>query len=62
MCYNCGCGLSDDDMGLGNAGVDPEGKSITDKTFAAVAESQGMTTQEAQEETYKLLKKILKKS
>lgn len=54
--------MPDDDMGLGNAGVDSDGKSITDKTFAAVGESQGMTTQEAQEETYKLLKKILKKS
>lgn len=33
MCYNCGCGLPDDDMGQGHAGVDPNGKSITNKTF-----------------------------
>lgn len=62
MCYNCGCGLSNDDMGQGSAGKDPEGKSITDETFEEAAKSQGMTKQQAQEETYKLLKQVLKKS
>ncbi len=59
MCYNCGCGLPDDDMGAGNAGLDPNGKSITNKTFDEAAKSQGMTRKEAQEETLKLLKKVL---
>ncbi|HSX40373.1 MAG TPA: hypothetical protein VLF68_02050 [Candidatus Saccharimonadales bacterium] len=59
MCYNCGCGLPDDDMGQGNAGVDPNGKSITNKTFKAAADSQGMSEQDAKKETLKLLKKVL---
>lgn len=60
MCYNCGCGLPDDDMGVGDAGV-KDGKSITTKTFEEAGKSQGMTTEEAMEETYKLLKDVLKK-
>lgn len=59
MCYNCGCGMPDDDMGEGNAGVDPNGKSITDKTFQVAAKSQGMDEKQAKEETLKLLKKVL---
>lgn len=99
MCYNCGCGLTDDDMGVGHALAEPEGKSITDKTFAKLAEkwelspdetrrltlallsgevsdpekqsqlnelmneaakSQGMTIEESEEETSKLLKQVVK--
>lgn len=59
MCYNCGCGMPDDDMGQGNAGVDPNGKSITNKTFDAAAKSQGMSREEAMKEALKLLKKEL---
>ena len=59
MCYNCGCGIPDDPMGEGNAGVDPEGKSITNKTFKAAAQSQGMNELQAKKETLKLLKKVL---
>jgi hypothetical protein len=62
MCFNCGCGIPDDTMGQGNAGVDPNGKSITTKTFEQAAASQGMTTEEAMEETYKLLGEVLKKN
>lgn len=61
MCFNCGCGLPDDDMGQGNAGVDPNGQSITTKTFVSAGKSQGMTTTQAMEETYKLLGEVLKK-
>lgn len=61
MCYNCGCGMPNDDMGVGNAGKDPVGKSITDQTFEEAAKSQGMTKKQAQEETFKLLKRVLKK-
>lgn len=53
--------MPDDDMGQGNAGLDPNGKSITTKTFEEAAKSQGMTTEQAMEETYKLLSKVLKK-
>lgn len=59
MCYNCGCGLPDDDMGQGNAGEDPNGKSITNKTFEEAAKSQGMSAEDAKRETLKLLKKEL---
>lgn len=61
MCYNCGCGLPDDDMGQGNAGVDADGKSITSKTFKASAASQNMTEEEAKKNTLELLKKELEK-
>jgi len=61
MCYNCGCGMPNDPMGVGHAGKDINGKSITDETFEEAANSQGMTKKQAQEETYKLLKKVLGK-
>jgi hypothetical protein len=51
--------MPNDDMGAGHAGKDPAGKSITDETFKAAAESQGMTIEEAKKETLKLLKKEL---
>ncbi|MBI5044417.1 MAG: hypothetical protein HZC02_00645 [Candidatus Levybacteria bacterium] len=62
MCYNCGCDMPDDDMGLKSAGFDVDGKSITTKTFQVAADSQGMTLYEAMEETYKLLGKELRKT
>lgn len=60
MCYNCGCGLPDDDMGVGHAGVDPNGKSITNKTFEEAAKAQGMSVIEAKKEALKMLKRELK--
>lgn len=51
MCYNCGCGVPDDDMG--------DSKNITNRTFAEAAESWGQTPEEAKKETLKLLKKVL---
>lgn len=62
MCYNCGCGMPDDDMGKGNAGLDPKGKSITNKTFEEAAKSQGMSVEDAKKEALKLLKKDLGES
>ncbi len=59
MCYNCGCGLADDDMGQGHAGVDPNGKSITNKTFEVAARSQGMTAEEAKKNTLQLLRGLV---
>lgn len=49
MCYNCGCGNPNDDMGNKD--------NITNVTFdkAAVAVEQGPKA--AREETYKLLKR-----
>lgn len=59
MCYNCGCQLPDDDMGQGHAGVDPNGKSITTKTFKAAAEAFGMTEEEAMKNAKELIEKVL---
>lgn len=59
MCYNCGCGLPEDDMGQGHAGVDTNGKSITAKTFKSAADSQGMSEEEAMKHTFDLLKETL---
>lgn len=61
MCYNCGCGMPDDPMGQGHAGAEPEGKSITNKTFEEAAKSQGMTKLQAMEETEKLLQQEIAK-
>ena len=51
MCYNCGCGMPDDDMG------DP--KNITNKTFEEAAKASGQTVEQAKKETLELLKKQL---
>lgn len=57
MCYNCGCGMPDDDMGQGHAGVDPDGKAITNKTFQVAAASQGMSPEQAKKNALELLQK-----
>lgn len=51
MCYNCGCGMADDDMG------DP--KNITEKTFEEAAKASGQSIEEAKKQTLELLKKQL---
>jgi hypothetical protein len=53
MCMNCGCGLPEDDMGS------PE--TITLKSLEEAARAMGQTKEEAMEETYKMLKKLLNK-
>lgn len=55
MCYNCGCGIPDDDMGHPEA-------AITEQTFKKAAQAFEMTIEEAKEETYKLLSQQLKKT
>jgi len=57
MCYNCGCGSPTDDHGKGHAGVDPNGKAITEKTFKAVSEAFGQDEHKSKENTQVLLKK-----
>lgn len=51
MCYNCGCGVADDDMG------DPNNLTAEDFKKAAAASNQSI--EEAKRETLKLLKKEL---
>lgn len=62
MCYNCGCGMPDDDMGKGHAGAEPHGQSITNKTFKVAANSQAMTEEDAKKNALELLKQVLGKS
>lgn len=57
MCYNCGCGSTSDDHGKGHMGVDPDGKAITDKSFAAAGQEFDMDEKESKENTKKLLEK-----
>jgi hypothetical protein len=52
MCYTCGCGMPDSNMG------DPN--NITNKTFEEAAKAAGETPEEAKRNTFNLLKKILK--
>lgn len=59
MCYNCGCGMPADDHGKGHAGVDPDGKSITEKTFEAVGKAFSQSAEESKKNTHDLLKKTL---
>lgn len=55
MCYNCGCGEPDNDHGKGHAGVDPNGKAITARTFQAAAQAFGTSIQDAWENTDEIL-------
>lgn len=57
MCYNCGCGLPDEDHGKGHAGQDPEGKAITTKTFQAASRAFSMGEKETKKNTHDLLMK-----
>lgn len=54
MCYNCGCGNPNDDMGNPN--------NITNDTFAKAAEAESQSLKKAKEETLKLLRLELESS
>ncbi len=47
MCYNCGCQMSDNDMG--------DEKNITDKTFEDAAKAMGQSVEEAKKNTLEML-------
>ncbi|KKT77477.1 MAG: hypothetical protein UW73_C0019G0012 [Microgenomates group bacterium GW2011_GWB1_44_8] len=49
MCYNCGCGIPDDDMG--------HPQNITNKTFAEAARAMSQSEEEAKKNTLELLQK-----
>lgn len=51
MCYNCGCGIPDDDMG--------NPKNITTKTFEEAAKASGQSLEDAKKQTLKLIKEEL---
>lgn len=54
MCYNCGCGNPNDDMG------NPD--NITNDTFAKAAEAENQSPKKVKEETLKLLRLELESS
>ena len=51
MCYNCGCGMPNNDMGK------PE--NITSKTFEAAASAMGQSPKDAKENARELLERVL---
>jgi len=53
MCYNCGCGDPNDDMG------DP--KNITNQTIEVASKANNMTLKSSLEEIEKLIKQELSK-
>lgn len=53
MCYNCGCGINDDDMGKGK--VSEGGGSLTEADFEKIAKEWGMSVEDTKKNTYKLL-------
>ena len=57
MCYNCGCGMPNDDHGQGHMGLDPNGKAITNKSFEAAGKAFEMSTEESKKNTHDLLMK-----
>lgn len=59
MCYNCGCGAPDDDMGKGR--ISQGGGSLTNTDFKVLAEKWGMSEEEAKRNVLDLLKKVLAK-
>ena len=48
MCYNCGCGNPNDDMGNAD--------NVTNATFAKAAAAEKQSVDEAKRKTYELLK------
>ena len=59
MCYNCGCGMPNDDMGKGK--VTEGGASLTDDDFKVLAKKWDMSEEEAKKNVLDLLKKELGK-
>jgi len=59
MCYNCGCGRPDDDMGMGK--VSEGGGGLTDADFKKLADKWRMSVEEAKKNTLELLRKELDK-
>lgn len=60
MCYNCGCGIPEDDMGKGP--LQKGGGGLINADFKHLAEQWGMTEEEAKKNTLDLLKKELGES
>jgi hypothetical protein len=51
MCYNCGCGMPNNNMGKED--------NITNKTFEQAARAMGQTAEDAKKNARELLEKVL---
>lgn len=51
MCYNCGCGMPNNDMG--------KSENITNKTFEKAADAMGQGVNDAKTNARELLEKVL---
>jgi hypothetical protein len=51
--------MPDNPMGAGHAGADPNGKSVTNKTFEAAGKAMEETAAESKRNALDLLKKVL---
>lgn len=60
MCYNCGCGIPNDDMGKGK--VSDGGGALTEDDFKVLAEKWDLTIEEVKANTLDLLQKTVKKN
>lgn len=59
MCYNCGCGVPNDDMGKGK--VSQGGASLTEDDLKVIAEKWGMSLEETKKNIVELLNQSLNK-
>ena len=51
MCYNCGCQMPNNDMGME--------ENITNAKFEAAADAMGMSVEESKRNALELLQKVL---
>ena len=51
MCYNCGCGMPDNDMG--------DARNVTERTFEEAAKAAGQSPEDAKRNTLDLLLRLL---
>lgn len=51
MCYNCGCQMPNNDMGME--------ENITNETFERAAEAMGLSVEESKKNALALLEKVL---
>lgn len=58
MCYNCGCGIADDNMGKGD--VSSGGGSLTEKDWKHMADKWDMKVEDAKKNVFEMLKKQVK--
>lgn len=57
MCYNCGCGMPDDDMGKGH--LHEGGGSLTEEVWKHMAQQWNMSVEDAKKNVLEELKKQL---